>query len=117
VNAQVGTPPLFVAAYILWRICWIHPFDDGGGRTARAVSYLVLSQRLGMVLPGEHPIPQRIKAGRIAYHRALEAADVAWARGQLDVSEMIGDSLAGCCRSHGREKGLPVSFAKLLRVW
>jgi Fic family protein len=86
VNAQTGVPPLAVAAYILWRICWVHPFEDGNGWTARAVSYLVLSQRLGMELPGKHPIPQRIKYAPIAYQRALEAADAAWARKVLDVS-------------------------------
>jgi fido (protein-threonine AMPylation protein) len=89
VNAQPEeADPLFVAAYILWRICWIHPFDDGNGRTARAVSYLVLSQRLKMELGGEHPLPQRIKFAPIAYVHALEAADAAWLRGTLDVSNL-----------------------------
>ena len=80
--------PLFVAAYIMWRICWIHPFEDGNGRTARAVSYLVLSQRLNMEIPGARPIPQRIKHAPRAYVRALEAADAACLRGELDVSQM-----------------------------
>ena len=80
--------PLFLAAYVLWRICWIHPFDDGNGRTARAVSYLVLSVRLGFELPGRLPIPARIKHAPIAYTRALEAADAAWSRRVLDVSLM-----------------------------
>ena len=48
--------PLFVAAYVLWRICWIHPFDDGNGRTARAASYFVLCQRLW--LEPSRAIPQ-----------------------------------------------------------
>lgn len=30
--------PYLVAAYALWRLCWIHPFEDGNGRTARAVA-------------------------------------------------------------------------------
>ena len=80
--------PLFLAAYVLWRICWIHPFEDGNGRTARAASYLVLSVRLGFELPGRLPIPARIKHAPIAYTRALEAADAAWSRGLLDVSVM-----------------------------
>jgi Fic family protein len=84
VNARaVDEDPLFAAAYILWRICWIHPFDDGNGRTARAVAYLVLSQRLDMELPGKHPIPERIKYAPLAYVRALEAADEAWAGGEI----------------------------------
>ena len=86
VAARQNDDPLFLAAYVLWRICWIHPFDDGYGRTARAVSYLVLSVRLGQELPGSRPIPIRIKYAPRAYVRALEAADAACARGALDVS-------------------------------
>lgn len=89
VSAQSAeADPLFVAAYILWRICWIHPFGDGNGRTARAVSYLVLGQRLKVELGGEHPVPQRIKSAPIAFRRALEAADAAWSQGRLDVSAL-----------------------------
>jgi Fic family protein len=80
--------PLLTAAFIVWRICWIHPFDDGNGRTARAASYLVLSVRLGGEPPGDLPIPARIKHAPIAYARALEAADAADATGRLDVSAM-----------------------------
>ncbi len=40
-----------LAAYVMWRINWIHPFDDGNGRTARAASYLVLLAKTGSVLP------------------------------------------------------------------
>jgi Fic family protein len=80
--------PILLASYVLWRICWIHPFDDGNGRTARAASYLVLCVRLGTELPGSLPVPARIKHAPIAYTRALEAADAAWARGGLDVSAM-----------------------------
>lgn len=30
---------LHLAAYVMWRLNWIHPFADGNGRTSRAVSY------------------------------------------------------------------------------
>jgi len=80
--------PILVAAFIMWRIAWIHPFDDGNGPTARAVSYLVLSQRIGKELPGECPLPRRIKAAPRAYVRALEAADLTWANGTLDMSKL-----------------------------
>ena len=79
---------MFLAAYVLWRTCWIHPFDDGNGRAARAASYLVLSLRLGFELPGTRAIPARIKYAPIAFWRALEAADMAWASGTLDVSRL-----------------------------
>jgi hypothetical protein len=86
VNAETLGSPLFLAAYFLWRICWIHPFDDGNGRTARAASYVVLCHRMNVELPGSRPIPDRIKFAPRAYWRALEAADRAWAGGRLDVS-------------------------------
>jgi Fic family protein len=79
---------LFAAAFAMWRFAWIHPFDDGNGRTARAVSYLIMSQRFGRELPGERPVPQRMKYAPRAYHRALEAADRAWTSGTVDVSEL-----------------------------
>lgn len=88
VNVRSTGEPVFLAAYILWRLCWIHPFEDGNGRTARAVSYLVLSLALNAELPGSQPIPARMKVAPIAYRRALEAADAAWSQGQVDVSEM-----------------------------
>lgn len=43
--------PIHLAAYALWKLNWIHPFTDGNGRTARAVSYLLLCLRLGYRLP------------------------------------------------------------------
>ena len=43
VNENWGkASPLHLAAYVLWRLNWVHPFTDGNGRTARACSYLVL---------------------------------------------------------------------------
>ena len=72
VNDRRDEDPLFIAAYVLWRLCWIHPFDDGNGRTARAISYLMLSIRVGVELPGDKPIPLRLKYAPIAYWRALE---------------------------------------------
>jgi len=77
-----------LAAFVMWRIAWIHPFDDGNGRTARAVSYLVMCQRFGAELHGDRPVPQRIKYAPIEYARALEAADHAWTSGIVDVSRL-----------------------------
>lgn len=90
VESQAHADPIFLAAYVLWRICWIHPFEDGNGRTARAASYFVLSNALRLELPGNLPIPARIKQAPRAYTRALESADAAWAEGRLDVSIMRG---------------------------
>jgi Fic family protein len=80
---------LHLAAYIMWRLNWIHPFVDGNGRTSRAVSYLVLCVRLGYPLPGTHTIPEQIAASKKPYYDALEAADVAFQKTeQPDVSAL-----------------------------
>lgn len=80
--------PLHLAAYVMWRLNWIHPFDDGNGRTSRAVSYLVLCMRLGYPLPGSNSIPEQIAANKNPYYATLEAADAAWKAGRVDVSAL-----------------------------
>ena len=77
-----------LAAYILWRMNWIHPFADGNGRTARAVSYLVLSVKLDSLLPGTPTIPDQIASDKQPYYSGLELADRAWATEQVDVSAL-----------------------------
>ena len=65
VNAHwQASTPLHLAAYIMWRLNWIHPFADGNGRTSRILSYVVLSIRAGAVPPGTPTIPD--KSSRIA---------------------------------------------------
>jgi Fic family protein len=87
-----------LAAYVLWKMNWIHPFADGNGRTARAVSYVVLSIKLDSLLPGTPTIPEQIAADKQPYYRGLEAADSAWAATeQVDVSaleNMLNNMLA-----------------------
>ena len=89
--------PLHLAAYVMWRLNWIHPFTDGNGRTSRAVSYLVLCVRLQSLLPGRVTIPEQIERDRQPYYQALEAADQAWGEGRVDLTamkELLGSMLA-----------------------
>ena len=67
--------PLHLAAFVMWRVNWIHPFTDGNGRTARAASYLVLCARSGVLLPGSKTIPEQIVEDREPYYDCLESAD------------------------------------------
>jgi len=80
--------PLHLAAYLMWRLNWIHPFADGNGRTSRIISYVVLSIRAGAVLPGTPTIPDQIVDNRNPYFEALDAADSAYREGRIDVSKM-----------------------------
>lgn len=77
-----------LAAYVMWRMNWIHAFTDGNGRTARAVSYLTLSVRLGMKVPGEPTIPELITENRDPYYSALEKADAAFEKNEINLEEM-----------------------------
>ncbi len=79
---------LHLAAYVMWRINWIHPFPDGNGRTARAASYLVLCANIGTRLPGINTIPEQISKNKAPYYQALEDADEAFKRGETDVSSL-----------------------------
>lgn len=67
--------PIHLASYVMWRLNWIHPFDDGNGRTSRALSYLVLCVTAKMQLPGANTIPEQISNNKKPYYDALEAAD------------------------------------------
>lgn len=78
----------YLSAYAMWRLNWIHPFTDGNGRTSRAVSYALLSIKLGYVLPGSPTIPQQIEEDNSHYVRALEMADESALNGAEDVGQM-----------------------------
>ncbi len=88
VNSNWHMSAIHLAAYILWRMNWIHPFADGNGRTARVVSYVVLSVKLDSILPGTPTIPDLIAADKTPYYQALESADNSWKRGIVAVAEM-----------------------------
>lgn len=75
INENFDRSAVHLAAYVLWRLNWIHPFTDGNGRTARALSYLVLCVRLGYRLPGTRTIPEFISDDKSPYYEALEVAD------------------------------------------
>ena len=87
-NWEIETA-LSLCAYVMWRLNWIHPFDDGNGRTSRATSYLVLCARLGDRLPGTLTIPEQIAEERAPYYEALVAIDKAWDEERLDLNAMI----------------------------
>jgi Fic family protein len=83
-----ASTPLHLAAYLMWRLNWIHPFADGNGRTSRIVSYVALSIRAGAILPGTPTIPDQIVDNCNPYFEALDAADAAYRDGKIDVSKM-----------------------------
>jgi fido (protein-threonine AMPylation protein) len=80
---------IHLSAYVMWRLNWIHPFADGNGRTSRILSYVVLSLRLGMTIPGTRTIPDQITDDRKPYFDALDEADAHWMKSNsVDVALM-----------------------------
>jgi Fic family protein len=67
--------PSHLAAYALWRLCWVHPFEEGNGRTARAACMLILCYKHGAWLPGKEIIPKQIRDNRPPYYAVLREAD------------------------------------------
>lgn len=93
-------PATRLSAFLLWRINWIHPFTDGNGRTARAVSHAVLCIRSGSFFPGDNTIPVQILRSRGRYYAALESANASFDSLGLapenvdELEEMIASMLA-----------------------
>jgi Fic family protein len=71
-----------VGSYVLWRLNWIHPFEDGNGRTSRALCYLLLCVHVRTLLPGDRSFAERIKTDSRKYYNCLEDADRGHGRGK-----------------------------------
>ncbi|QOD62738.1 Fic family protein [Ochrobactrum sp. MT180101] len=80
---------LRLSAYALWRVNWIHPFVDANGRTARALSYLILNLKFGMLLPGVPTLLEQLGDRRRQYFDALAMADATYAStGTADINPL-----------------------------
>jgi len=80
--------PFHLAAFVLWKLTWIHPFMEGNGRTARAAMYYALSIKIGRVLEGSDPIPAQIRASPKTYYRLLRNADRSFKKGNLKLDPL-----------------------------
>lgn len=90
VNSRWDTDDIvYLPAYVLWRLNWIHPFEDRNGRTARALSYMLLCLKSGGMLPGHRTIPELLREHRSEYYNALRDADEAFnISGEVNVSQL-----------------------------
>lgn len=82
------TDPVTLAAYVLWRLNYIHPFVNGNGRTARAACHLILCMKLGGWLPGDTILPELLRINRQQYVAALKHADASLAKGPVDLNPL-----------------------------
>jgi hypothetical protein len=89
--------PVALAAFVLWRLNWVHPFINGNGRTARAACYFVLCVKAGAWLPGNVILPELIRRERARYEEGLQHAD---ATGEISLlhallAELLQEQLTG----------------------
>ena len=111
-NAPPAVDPLLAAARAhLWFIT-LHPFEDGNGRLARAVTDLALSRAEGSA--GRFvSMSAQILAERAAYYDALEAAQ----RGGPDITGWMAWFLGCLDRAAGRSEQTVASVLRKARVW
>ena len=71
------TDAVRLAALVLWRLNWIHPFVNGNGRTARAASYFVFCAKIGGWPNTATILPERLRrpGNKAEYVAALRCAD------------------------------------------
>ena len=62
------------AVYAHLYLAWIHPFDDGNGRTARLVEYLILARSGAIPIPAAHLLSNHYNLTRDQYYRELDQA-------------------------------------------
>lgn len=73
-NGGRAFSPVYRAAYVMWKVNAIHPFNGGNGRVARALAYLVIVSEVAPVFAGES-LPTKLKARKPEYVAGLKAAD------------------------------------------
>lgn len=86
----VETDRVELAAYVLWRLNYIHPLINGNGRTARAACLFVLCLKSGGWLPYEPILPVLIRRDGDEYVEILGRADTSFEAGRLDLAELVG---------------------------
>jgi Fic family protein len=80
--------PVFLAAYVYWKINYIHPFINGNGRTSRVVSYYVLCLKNGGLLAGSPTLPALLKRDKEDCVAALQTAHDTFQKGGVDLKPL-----------------------------
>jgi Fic family protein len=104
--------PIIKAALAhLWFVT-IHPFDDGNGRIARAITDLCLA-RSEQSAQRFYSMSSQIRAERKTYYETLEATQ----KGNLDVTSWLRWFLACLDRAFDRAETILESVLKKARFW
>ncbi|WP_231967976.1 Fic family protein [Thermanaeromonas toyohensis] len=96
---MAGEHPIRRAAWLHWRLVWIHPFMDGNGRTAR------LLMNFSLMTDGYPPAVIR-KEERMRYLETLETASVGGDLGPF--VELVAERVIESLRIYLEAAGEPV---------
>jgi Fic family protein len=111
-DPNVSCDPIIRAALAhLWFVT-IHPFDDGNGRIARAITDLALA-RSEQSAQRFYSMSSQIRAERQAYYDMLEATQ----KGSLDVTPWLSWFLSCLDRAFDRAETILVSVLQKARFW
>lgn len=88
-NWGIVDHPTGLAAYVLWRLNWIHPFVEGNGRTARAACYYLICMKNGGLVPGKKTVAERIRENRQPYYEGFREADKAYESGHYELTPLV----------------------------
>lgn len=78
-----------LGAYGLWKLNQIHPFINGNGRTARALSYYLICVKWGALLPGYPILPRLIRAQRDECVELLKQTDQEFETGFVALERFV----------------------------
>jgi len=111
-SATVSVDPVIRAGLAhLWFVT-IHPFDDGNGRIARAITDLALA-RSEQNAQRFYSMSSQIRAERSAYYDTLEATQ----KGDLDVTRWLHWFVACLDRAFDRAETILGSVLQKARFW
>jgi len=88
-HAWQNSDAVVLAAFVLWRLNYIHPFINGNGRTARALCYYVVCIKAGGLLKGETALPELIRQNRKEYVDLLQKTDAAYLENKSDYLDAL----------------------------
>lgn len=96
-----------LASYVLWRLCAIHPFINGNGRTARAACYFTICVKSGGLLPGQENMTTLLKK-HPNYNKALKEVDANFGNDLSPIRTMV----EACLKDQLSSSAVPVDAAK-----
>jgi len=111
-DPQVNVDPVLKAGLAhLWFVT-IHPFDDGNGRIARAISELMLARSENSA-QRFYSMSAQIRAERRVYYDLLESVQ----KGSLDVTKWLGWFLECLGRAFDRAEATLEAVARKAAYW